>query len=145
MEISLKSIFQRGRAQSVALEEEKVKTAGYGVSCGIGIRVIKGTEVGYAPIPMTYLRPRCTRLLKSQEQLRSPARQLEVLRLPVNRPQTATRFTLIPARSTSRRKSRCSNWATALPLLRHAHFTGHGFFRRCYKRSPYRQLRGSLG
>lgn len=39
---------QRGRAQSVALEEEKVKTAGFGVSCGIGIRVIKGTEVGYA-------------------------------------------------------------------------------------------------
>ena len=39
---------QRGRAQSAALEEEKVKTAGYGVSCGIGIRVIKGTEVGYA-------------------------------------------------------------------------------------------------
>lgn len=39
---------QRGRAQSVALEEEKVKTAGFGVSCGIGIRVISGTEVGYA-------------------------------------------------------------------------------------------------
>ncbi len=39
---------QRGRAQSVSLEEEKVKNAGYGVSCGIGIRVIRGTEVGYA-------------------------------------------------------------------------------------------------
>ena len=37
---------QRGRAQSVSLEEEKVKNAGYGVSCGIGIRVIRGTEVG---------------------------------------------------------------------------------------------------
>ena len=86
---------QRGRAQSVALEEEKVKTAGYGVSCGIGIRVIKGTEVGYA-----YSDDLSTTALHKAAEvagaIAKSGRQLEVLRLPVNRLQTATRFTLIP-------------------------------------------------
>lgn len=39
---------ERSRANSVSLEEEKIRTAAYGVSLGVGIRVIAGTEVGYA-------------------------------------------------------------------------------------------------
>jgi TldD protein len=39
---------ERARGNSIALEEEKIRTASYGVSLGVGIRVIKGTEVGYA-------------------------------------------------------------------------------------------------
>jgi TldD protein len=39
---------ERTRANSVSLEEEKIRTATYGVSLGVGVRVITGTEVGYA-------------------------------------------------------------------------------------------------
>ena len=39
---------ERTRGNSVALEENKIRTAAYGVSLGVGIRVIAGTEVGYA-------------------------------------------------------------------------------------------------
>lgn len=39
---------ERTRGNSVSLEEKKIRTASYGVSLGVGIRVIKGTEVGYA-------------------------------------------------------------------------------------------------
>jgi TldD protein len=39
---------ERARGNSVSLEEEKIRTATYGVSLGAGIRVIAGTEVGYA-------------------------------------------------------------------------------------------------
>ena len=39
---------ERTRGNSVALEENKIRTASYGVSLGVGIRVIAGTEVGYA-------------------------------------------------------------------------------------------------
>ncbi len=39
---------ERTRGNSVALEEQKIRTAAYGVSLGVGIRVIAGTEVGYA-------------------------------------------------------------------------------------------------
>ena len=39
---------ERSRNNSIALEEEKIRTASYGVSLGVGIRVIAGSEVGYA-------------------------------------------------------------------------------------------------
>ena len=39
---------EHSRGNSVALEEKKIRTAAYGVSLGVGIRVIAGTEVGYA-------------------------------------------------------------------------------------------------
>ncbi len=39
---------ERARGNSVSLEEQKIRTAAYGVSLGVGIRVICGTEVGYA-------------------------------------------------------------------------------------------------
>jgi TldD protein len=39
---------ERTRGNSVSLEEEKIRTASYGISLGVGIRVIAGTEVGYA-------------------------------------------------------------------------------------------------
>ena len=39
---------ERSRGNSIALEEKKIRTAAYGVSMGVGIRVIAGTEVGYA-------------------------------------------------------------------------------------------------
>jgi TldD protein len=39
---------ERARANTVALEEHKIRTATHAVSLGVGIRVIKGTEVGYA-------------------------------------------------------------------------------------------------
>lgn len=39
---------ERTRGNSVALEEEKIRTATYSVALGVGIRVIAGTEVGYA-------------------------------------------------------------------------------------------------
>ena len=39
---------ERARGNSIALEEEKIRTAAYGVSLGVGVRVIAGTEVGYA-------------------------------------------------------------------------------------------------
>jgi len=39
---------ERSRLNSVALEERKIRTATYGISLGVGIRVITGTEVGYA-------------------------------------------------------------------------------------------------
>ena len=39
---------ERSRSNSVALEENKIRTAACGIGLGVGIRVIKGTEVGYA-------------------------------------------------------------------------------------------------
>ncbi len=39
---------ERARGNAVSLEEKKIRTASYGVSLGVGIRVIAGTEVGYA-------------------------------------------------------------------------------------------------
>ncbi len=39
---------ERSRGNSVSLEEEKIRTAAYSVSLGVGIRVIAGSEVGYA-------------------------------------------------------------------------------------------------
>lgn len=39
---------EHSRTNSVALEEEKIRTATYGVTLGVGIRVIAGTEIGYA-------------------------------------------------------------------------------------------------
>lgn len=39
---------ERSRGNSVSLEEEKIRTSAYGISLGVGIRVISGTEVGYA-------------------------------------------------------------------------------------------------
>lgn len=39
---------ERTRGNSVALEENKIRSASYGISVGVGIRVIAGTEVGYA-------------------------------------------------------------------------------------------------
>ncbi len=39
---------EHGRVNSVSLEENKIRTANHGVSLGVGIRVIAGTEVGYA-------------------------------------------------------------------------------------------------
>jgi TldD protein len=39
---------ERARVNSVALDEHKIRTATHAVSLGLGIRVIKGTEVGYA-------------------------------------------------------------------------------------------------
>ena len=116
----------------------------------MGCRVVSASESSkepksVMPIPMTYLRPRCTRLLKSQEQLRSPGtttRSFKVAgqptpdRYPIHADPGAV--DLQKNRDAPTGRPRC-------PLLRHAHFTSHGFFRRCYKRSPYRQLRGSLG
>ena len=39
---------ERTSASSVSLEEQKIRTTAHGVSMGVGIRVIAGTEVGYA-------------------------------------------------------------------------------------------------
>ncbi len=39
---------ERTRGNSIALEEQKIRTAAYGVTLGVGIRVLSGTEVGYA-------------------------------------------------------------------------------------------------
>jgi TldD protein len=39
---------ERSRLNSVALEEQKIRTATHSISLGVGIRVIAGTEVGYA-------------------------------------------------------------------------------------------------
>jgi TldD protein len=39
---------ERTRRNSVSLEEEKIRAASHGVSLGVGVRVIVGTEVGYA-------------------------------------------------------------------------------------------------
>ncbi|MEK7703620.1 MAG: metallopeptidase TldD-related protein [Myxococcota bacterium] len=39
---------ERSHTSSVALEEHKIRTAAYAVSLGVGIRVVRGTEVGYA-------------------------------------------------------------------------------------------------
>lgn len=36
------------RTNSIALEEHKIRTTAYGIDLGVGIRVIAGTEVGYA-------------------------------------------------------------------------------------------------
>lgn len=38
----------RARGNSISLEEDKIRTAACGVSLGVGIRVIAGSEVGYA-------------------------------------------------------------------------------------------------
>ena len=39
---------ERGVGSSVGLEEKKIRTAAHGISLGVGIRVLAGTEVGYA-------------------------------------------------------------------------------------------------
>ena len=39
---------ERSRLNTVALEEEKIRAAAHSISLGVGIRVIAGTEVGYA-------------------------------------------------------------------------------------------------
>ena len=39
---------ERTTANSVSLEEEKIRVGAHGVSMGVGIRVLSGTEVGYA-------------------------------------------------------------------------------------------------
>ncbi|MEO1172407.1 MAG: DNA gyrase modulator [Myxococcota bacterium] len=39
---------ERTRGNSISLEERKIRSAAYGNSLGMGIRVLKGTEVGYA-------------------------------------------------------------------------------------------------
>lgn len=39
---------ERTRGNSISLEENKIRSAAYGNSLGMGIRVIKGREVGYA-------------------------------------------------------------------------------------------------
>ncbi|MEE8410121.1 MAG: metallopeptidase TldD-related protein [Myxococcota bacterium] len=39
---------ERGRGNSVSLEEHKIRTVSHAISLGVGIRVIAGTEVGYA-------------------------------------------------------------------------------------------------
>jgi TldD protein len=39
---------EKNRGNSISLEEHKIRTATYGISQGVGIRVICGTEVGYA-------------------------------------------------------------------------------------------------
>ena len=39
---------ERSSASSVSLEENKIRSTAHGVSMGVGIRVIAGTEVGYA-------------------------------------------------------------------------------------------------
>ncbi|MEO0814496.1 MAG: DNA gyrase modulator, partial [Myxococcota bacterium] len=39
---------ERTRGNSVSLEENQIRSAAYGSSLGMGIRVIKGSEVGYA-------------------------------------------------------------------------------------------------
>lgn len=39
---------ERTRTNSVALEEDRIRNACFGLSLGVGIRVIKGGEVGYA-------------------------------------------------------------------------------------------------
>jgi TldD protein len=39
---------ERSVGSSVGLEEKKIRTAAHGISLGVGIRVLAGTEVGYA-------------------------------------------------------------------------------------------------
>jgi TldD protein len=39
---------EHSRSNSVSLQEKQIRTASYAVTLGVGIRVIKGTEVGYA-------------------------------------------------------------------------------------------------
>ena len=39
---------EHSRLNSVALEEHKIRSATHGVSLGVGVRVVVGTEVGYA-------------------------------------------------------------------------------------------------